>query len=482
LKGLSLSRRALDIGASPRGFQMARLIVIGAGPAGLGAALFSARRGHSVVLVERDSERPPEDADACFDTWNRRGVGQIRQGHLFLALACRVLLEEAPEVFAEVCEGAFTLPLMEAAPPELPSVLGARRTTFEQALRRHVGRQPDIEILAGATVAGLIARDGERVPHVTGVRLASGEGLEGDLVVDASGRGTHARRWLAAIGARPCPEEHQEVGFSYLTRWYRLKDGAPAPEQPGPPGRQAPYGIFMAAPADRRTFCIMIGLSREDPLGRRMFDPTVFDRVAAEVAVCTPWLKAAEGTTNPQPYANVHNGRRSLVDDEGLVVTGFVLVGDSATHTNPTLGRGTSLALAHAQHLARTAHEAQSGADGFAARFAEWTERNLGVWYESQAAIDAAASVRLRATFTGEAVPRAAYAARAIEALGVASATDQRIAGLFQRLIGVLMTLGDVLAQPGVEAQIEPLLENEGRQFPPCDLTRQRFEQLVMGD
>ncbi|MDB5478968.1 MAG: hypothetical protein JWO83_21 [Caulobacteraceae bacterium] len=361
-------------------------------------------------------------------------------------------------------------------------LLGTRRTTFEQALRSAVEQQPGVEILPGVAVKELIARSEGRVPHVTGVRLASGEALEGDLVVDASGRGTHARQWLAAIGARPCPEQHQEVGFSYLTRWYRLKDGAPAPEQLGPPGTQAPYGLFMAAPADRRTFCIMIGLSHEDPLRKRLFDPAIFDRVAAEEPLCAPWLKAGVGMTTPQPFANVHNGRRWLVDDEGPIVTGFLLVGDSATHTNPTLGRGTSLALAHAQELARTAHQAGADAYGYAAQFAAWTERNLGVWYESQSAIDAAASVRLRATFTGEPVPRAAYAARAIEALGVASATDQQIAGLLQRLIGVLMTLGEVLAQPGVAGQIEPLLENEGRQFPPCALTRQRFEELAMSE
>lgn len=461
---------------------MTRLIVVGAGPAGLAAALFSARRGHAVVLIERDADGPGADADACFDHWSRRGVGQIRQAHQFLALSCRVLLQEAPQVFAALSEAAVTVPLLDAAALDPPMLLGTRRTTFEQVLRREVEQQPGVEILVGATAKELIAHARGPVPHVTGVRLASGEVFEGDLVVDASGRGTHARRWLAAIDARPCPEQHQEVGSSYLTRWYRLKDGAPAPEQFGPPGTQAPYGLFMAVPADRRTFCIMIGLSHEDPLRKSMLDPAIFDRVAAEERLCAPWLRAGVGMTPPQPFANVHNGRRALVDDEGPIVTGFVLVGDSATHTNPTLGRGTSLALAHAQELARTAHQAGTDPYGYAARFAAWTERNLGVWYESQSAIDAAASVRLRATFTGEPVPRAAHPARAIEALGAASASDPRIAGLLQRLIGLLMTLDEVLAQPGVAEQIEPWLENEGRQFPPSALTRRRFEQLVMGE
>jgi 2-polyprenyl-6-methoxyphenol hydroxylase-like FAD-dependent oxidoreductase len=459
---------------------MARVIVVGAGPAGLGAALFSARRGHSVTLVERDAHRPPVDADACFAEWNRRGVGQIRQIHNFLALGCRVLLEEAPDVFAGLSERGVTFPMLDPAPSAPPMLLGIRRTTFEQVLRRAVEGQPGIDILAGKTVNGLIAGLSGRVPRVAGVRLATGEALEADLVVDASGRGTHARRWLAALGARPCPEQHQEVGFSYLSRWYRLKDGTDAPVLRGPAGRQASYGYFMATPADRRTFCILVGLANEDPIRKRLFDPAVFDRVTSEEPFCAPWLKAGVGLTDPQPFANVHDGRRSLVDDEGPIVTGFVLVGDSSTHTNPTLGRGISLALAHAQQLARTAHRAPVDPLAHAVDFAAWTERSLGVWYETQSAIDAAASVRLRATFTGEPVPRAAFAARAIEALGVAAASDQRIAALRQGLIGVLTPLSDVLAQPGVAEQIEPLLENEGRLFPPCELTRQRFEQLAL--
>src|SRR5580704_18001138 len=92
---------------------------------------------------------------------------------------------------------------------------------------------------------------------------------------------------------------------------------------------RAPYGLFMVAPSDRRTFCVMIGNSHEDPLRKSIFDPAVFDRVAAGEPFCAPWLRAGVGTTAPQPFANVHNGRRSLVDGEGPIVTGFVLVGDS---------------------------------------------------------------------------------------------------------------------------------------------------------
>jgi 2-polyprenyl-6-methoxyphenol hydroxylase-like FAD-dependent oxidoreductase len=50
---------------------MPTALVIGAGVAGLGAALSLARDGHGVVLLERDATPLPHDPDEAFE-WNRR--------------------------------------------------------------------------------------------------------------------------------------------------------------------------------------------------------------------------------------------------------------------------------------------------------------------------------------------------------------------------------------------------------------------------
>ena len=56
--------------------------------------------------------------------------------------------------------------------------------------------------------------------------------------------------------------------------------------------------------------------------------------------------------------ARMENRYRRLADTDGPIVGGLVLLGDSALHTNPTAGRGASLALAQAQHLATTLDKA----------------------------------------------------------------------------------------------------------------------------
>ena len=69
------------------------------------------------------------------------------------------------------------------------------------------------------------ASDREGVPHVSGVRLESGEELGSDLVVDASGRRSSLPRWLTDIGAAPVVEEQEDSGFVYYGRHFRSADG-----------------------------------------------------------------------------------------------------------------------------------------------------------------------------------------------------------------------------------------------------------------
>ena len=63
-----------------------RIVVIGAGVAGLASSLYLARDGHDVILLERDATPLPESADAAFE-WDRRGATQVRHPHAFLAPA-----------------------------------------------------------------------------------------------------------------------------------------------------------------------------------------------------------------------------------------------------------------------------------------------------------------------------------------------------------------------------------------------------------
>jgi len=82
-----------------------RVVVIGAGIAGLAATLALARVGHLVTLVERDGEPPPPEPAQSFLDWNRPGVPQRRLVHGFLPLARQVLRENVPDIVGRLFAG-----------------------------------------------------------------------------------------------------------------------------------------------------------------------------------------------------------------------------------------------------------------------------------------------------------------------------------------------------------------------------------------
>ena len=76
---------------------MANVVVVGAGVAGLGAALSLGRAGHHVTVLERDATPLPADPDAAF-WWDRRGAPQVRHSHAFLARLRNLLRDRHPDV------------------------------------------------------------------------------------------------------------------------------------------------------------------------------------------------------------------------------------------------------------------------------------------------------------------------------------------------------------------------------------------------
>src|SRR5213594_2392530 len=186
-------------------------VVLGGGLAGLAAARLLRRHFPRVVVLERDRRPETASPEDAFASWERRGVPQFRHSHAFLARLRVVLLAHLPDVLDRLrAAGVRELGIDEVTPPgvtlapraddEDVVLLACRRATFEWALRASVTERPAIELREGVTVAGLVgeAANGSR-PRVTGVRLADGSVLPAAIVVDATGRRSHAPEWLAAL-------------------------------------------------------------------------------------------------------------------------------------------------------------------------------------------------------------------------------------------------------------------------------------------
>lgn len=386
---------------------MTRVVISGGGFAGLAAALFLARRGHTVTLVERDEAPPNAGPDDDVERWHHPGASQARQSHALLGRARRVLADEAPDVIeALVARGVHEIPVeLGAGRLDGEYMLLSRRLVAEAELRRIVAREPGVTLRVGDPVVELqVSRTGES-PVVTGAQLLSGDLLAADLVVDASGRRSALPAWFEGAGLRQPVDESQDCGFFYLTRYYRVRPGCQLPPSRIPASIALDYATVFALGADNDTFSLTMTLSVDDPYRNALRRPERHEAFLRAVPHSAPWMQAGEPISDISMMSRIENRRRKLVDSDGPIVGGIVAIGDAALHTNPTLGRGISMALWHAQHLAEVAHTAPDDPVAFVDRFSAWTDDHLGVWFDTQVAADADALDRLDAGLLGERLP-----------------------------------------------------------------------------
>lgn len=337
-----------------------QVAVVGGGVAGSAAALLLARGGNDVVLID-PSVAPPlsgSSADAVFADWERPEIGQFRQPHNFLGRARRVLLDDLPDVYAELrAAGATEVGmawLLGDAPREAGdedlATLACRRPVFDAVLREAVSREARVEARQ-ADVTGLVVSD----DHVSGVTLSTGETLSADLVVDAAGRGPHTARWLESAGLKPWREETSDCGLLYYSRHYRVRDGQSMPPWGSPlggPRGDVGYLAYACFLGDSDTFSVCVMAPTDERAWRGLRDPEAFERVVSSLPGLQPWLDCASPVTPVLPMGALRNTLRHPAEN-GL--TGLVAIGDARCHTNPTFAFGASLSLAQAASLTSAA-------------------------------------------------------------------------------------------------------------------------------
>jgi flavin-dependent dehydrogenase len=238
----------------------------------------------------------------------------------------------------------------------------------------------------------------------------------------------------------------------------------------------------MCFQADNNMFCMLVLPSLEDPLRLKLRDPEIFDRFINHIPALEGWIPRADAVTDTAILTRINNCDRRLVDADGPIVTGFVLLGDAANHTNPTTGRGISLAYAHAQRFAETVERASRDKVQFACDFDAWTGENLSVWFQSQVQLDGDIMAGMRAAFRGEASPPPSEVTRLSDALETLSHADPVAGAAFWRLHNVLASPMQVFSDAHVTTRIGALFDRMDRQAPPVlGPTRREFEVLTAG-
>jgi hypothetical protein len=300
---------------------------------------------------------------------------------------------------------------------------------------------------------------------VSGVRTDEGD-IGADLVVDATGRRSPIDRWLAAIGARPTATWRAECGVAYFSRHYRLRPAAPLPglltTRIVAALDEFTVGIWGADNGAMQLAVLpLAGDHRFRVLGRT----EVFTAVLRTVPVYAAWLEVLDPITPVFPMGAVHNTLRRLVVAGAPVAAGLHALGDSVCTTNPTLGRGLSLALWGAADLVDTL--ATHTGDGIALALAldDLVGAHVAPYYEDQVAIDSARLAMLRHAIFDATAPdsppllpdRVTYAQ-----VRAAAPFDPIAFRAFWRVMGMMGLPGEVYTDPQVVAATHAVLKQRG--------------------
>lgn len=429
-----------------------RAVVIGASMAGLLAARALHESFEQVVVLDRDvlPEQPVP----------RRGVPQSGQVHALLARGQRELNELFDGLTAELAglgvpafdpQADFTW-WVDGRPMAGGSsgmtALGVGRPMLETVIRRRVAALPNVEIRPAVPVADLLSTPaGEQI---TGVRVVNADGgtvtYDADLVVDASGRGSRARHWLAGLGYPAVEEQRVEIQVSYVSRLYHRKpgdlggrSGTAASVHPGSDSS----GMVLAQENNSWMICLSGWFGRVPPTdfdGMVTFaEELVSPDVAALIRTAVPM---GEPVRMRYPAST-----RQRFDRMDRFPAGLLVVGDAMCSFNPVYGQGMTLAAMEATILRQLLKD---GTDDVAARYFAATAPVIDVPWNTTVAND------LR--HPGAVGDRSALDPERGRYLAMVRATvaeDPVVARAFLR-VTQLMDPPSALFAPGIAARLRP--------------------------
>ncbi|HKR49433.1 MAG TPA: FAD-dependent monooxygenase [Pseudonocardiaceae bacterium] len=326
-------------------------VVIGGGVGGLLAARVLADHVERVTLIERDALTDSAQV--------RKGVPQGRMLHVLFPRGLGIIERLFPG-YGHQLKAAGAVPLrvptdavILAPAGWLPRqgagwpMLSASRPLLEWTVRRRLRELPGVTILDRHDVTSLLtSRDGRQVTGVTLRPLdeapSGDQQLVADLVVDASGRGSRAPRWLSDVGYGTPTKTHVDPNTAYASRIYRIPDGFSADWKVAMLASQPPSiprTGYLFPIEDGQWMVALMGAAGQHPptdedgfaaFTRSLRHPVIADALAAAEPV-TP-IRGYRGTANRLwHYERMHRWPER-----------FVVLGDALCAFNPIYGQGIS--------------------------------------------------------------------------------------------------------------------------------------------
>ncbi|WP_062649286.1 hypothetical protein [Streptomyces maremycinicus] len=346
-----------------------------------------------VVVVERDV-LPDGPAP-------RKGLPQARHAHMLWSGGVRAVEELLPGATeALLAAGARRAPVttdmvvMGARGwfrrwPESHHVILAGRDLLDATIRDLVLADDRIELLRGVEVLGLAGDAGA----VTGVRVRAGEGagsapgadsdaggeagpgaewvVPAGLVVDATGRGSRAGRWLTELGLPAVERREVDSGLAYASRLFRApeqaRSGYPVVNVQPDPRAGGPGRAGFLLPIEDGHWIVTLNGTRG---GEPSTDDADFVRFAREELrhpVIGELLERAEPVSGVA-YTRATVNRRHFYERMPAWPENLTVLGDALAAYNPLYGHGLAVAAQSAVILRDTVRRRGWGSAGLSRR------------------------------------------------------------------------------------------------------------------
>lgn len=447
-------------------------VVIGASAAGLFAAA-ALTEFADVTVVERDAL--PDGP------LPRRGVPQSRHAHVVWSGGVQAFDALLPGLTdAAVARGARLVRIMGDMISRAPNEVWFRRflsthhrnlvcsrDLLDSVLRERVLADERVTLRQETTVLGLVGTPA----RVTGVRVRAADEeltLSADLVVDASGRGSRAGRWLAGLGLPQVTEREVNAGVTYATRLYKAPasagDSFPLVNVQANPAK-APGQGGIVLPIENGQWLVTLAGTRGGEPGD---DPDAFVPFALGFGdpVIGRLLRNAEPLGDVLTTRSTAN-RRRYFEKMKRWPDGFTVLGDAIAAYNPVYGHGLTVAAQGALAVRDVLRSADLTAPGTARRLQRAAARPVAAAWDLAVGQDAfypgatdtppTAMERFLARFVDKAVETGARNPRAMGALLDVMSMEKPATRLFSRDMLIPMLFGP--RKPHLQGP--PLTEDE---------------------